>query len=281
MTPNYVTTYRGDPTATYGNVHALYSDLYPRGGSMPIVIYHHPHDSTANAMLDFPNSPGFYSLPAYLAANGYMVMVGDFADTSLAKPRAAWGNPVNHSAISDAKAIGVGYGGSSTKKIAVVGASMGACATFSYTARFPANVACAVGVIPALDIALYKTPGPDGPFLPGTTTPDPFPTVDAAYGGAYSNATYGSNHNPQVQASEGKFNTMPCQLWVDDNDSYASYNMVNAFYNQVKNLAPSAPITLNRITRNPTGNVGWGHTDAAILAISDASVLSFIKSYLT
>lgn len=272
---NYLDRVYSPAYDVYGDSFIFYSKFTRTNGTAPTVVLHHPHASSAEAMI-VPGS-GWFSLVEYLARHGYYVAVGDFKDASLGSKTATWGNDVNHLAITAIYNYAVELGASGTKKPVMLGFSMGAVAVFSYAARYPTSVSGCLGIIPALDINAYKTPGPDGPFDTDGTTPYSFAsTINPAYNGNYFDGEYGTEHNPQFQAGLGKFNSIKAQLWVADNDTFASWALVSKFYNAVKASSGSAPITLNLIPG--TGN---GHTDASVALVPKTTIVSFVQSCVT
>lgn len=251
----------------YGAVHIYYHKYTVRDGTAPIAVVHHAHQSSAY-QLRF-NSPGMRSVVDYLSMVGYVVVVGDFGAAGH-NPNgfgaAQWGNDDNQQGINSAKNFGVSYGGSSTKKLFLVGLSMGACATLSYAGRYPANVAGVLGILPAIDISAYKNAAANG-------LPESFrTTIDAAYGGSYSNATDGPTHNPRVMADTGVY-TMPIQLWWGYEDVYAPYHLVSAFYAAVKSANAGAPITINRVP-----GLSVEHADAPAGDVPKSVIASFALS---
>lgn len=271
---NYLTEVKG--SGTYGNCHVVYSKFLTRNGTAPIAVVHHPHASSADAMLDEAEFPGFRSVIDYLARHGYVVVIGDFKAAGPSGNSAQWGNDANQAGIVDAKAFGVRYGGSSSKKIFLVGFSMGALSVMSYAGRYSSAVAGVLCILPALDLVMYRTPGIYGPFAEDGVTPFPFATIDQAYGGSYNNATMGPTHNPQTMAAAGAYNAMKIDLWYGDIDTYASKALVDRFASQVFAVAPSAPLRVRKI---PVKNMG--HTDAAVKNTPKVEILSFAQSCVT
>lgn len=272
---NYVTMVNG--MGMYGKCHVFYSKFTHRSGNAPVAIVHHAHLGSADDVSNELGTPGFYHLIKHLALNGYVVAVGDFKKYGPSGNSAQWGNTDNHAGIDEARTFAARYGGSPTKKMFLAGWSMGALSVLSYAGLYPNNVAGVLGIVPAIDIAAYKTPGEFGPF---DTDGNPFSfayTIDPAYNGNYFNGEYGRDHNPQEQARiTSNFNNMPIDLWYAKNDTYASRDLIRLFYNEVKGKNSAAPITMRQIP-GPTD----GHTSFTSGLVPATEIVAFAKSCVT
>lgn len=138
-------------------------------------------------------------------------------------------------------------------KIALVGASMGFQSAAVYARAHPTQIAAIVGFIPLCDLTDIHTNNRAG------ATAD----INTAYGGAYSEATYGAAHNPVTFASQL---TMPIQLWYASDDTAVIPSTVTAF----DAAAPNCTI-------NDVGALG--HTEAAIAAADHQTVIDWLASF--
>lgn len=77
--------------------------------------------------------------------------------------------------------------GAKSGKVILVGLSQGALSVLGYAGRYPANVAAVQAYLPNTSLAASKANG-------GYTA-----QVNAAYGGNYTDATYGAQHSPEIQ----------------------------------------------------------------------------------
>lgn len=154
-----------------------------------------------------------------------------------------WGNDLVVTRIGQAitylQSIGV------TTPVGLVGVSMGGLSVLNYALRFPENVACVAGVIPATDLAdLRANTDPAMTAVYGE--------IDAIYG-APPNADY-TGHSPILFAADLPA-TMPIYFWSSSDDPLVRPPTIDAF------LA----------ARPQTGHTdlgALGHTDAAVDAAS-------------
>lgn len=273
---NYIV--RVDGTGNYGDCHVFYSKFTVRNGTAPTMIMHHGHNASADSFLDGVGSAANLRIAEYFAQKGYIVSVGDFRAAGQPPGGGAqWGNDDNQAGVADAWTFAIKNGASSTKKPVLLGISMGACVMLGYAGRFPTSASGVIGIVPAIDILVYKNGSTNGPFDTDGVTPYTFAaTINAAYGGAYSDGTYGAQHNPKYMAFAGHaFDTMPIQLWYGDADTFAGKKMIEPFVNKVKQQNPSAPIQFNRIPgRGITHFTGVENTPLT-------SIVAFAQSCVT
>lgn len=137
-----------------------------------------------------------------------------------------------------------------TSRVVLVGGSMGALGALGYARLYPQKVRAVAGIIPGLDLADL--------MLRGAAA-----DINAAYGGAYNDATDGPTHSP-VQYAASLDPNLPIRLWTASNDTIAVPATATAFV----------------AARPQTGRVdvgALGHSEAAVTA-SQTSVLDWLAT---
>jgi pimeloyl-ACP methyl ester carboxylesterase len=153
-----------------------------------------------------------------------------------------WGNATSMARITDALAWLRARNGTTAPAV-LVGASMGACAAVTWAAANPTDVACIVGLIPAIDLQAIRVADTGGLRS----------SIDTAYGIAYP-AAMAVGTNPVTLSVPG----VPIGLWTASNDAVSA---------NAANLA-GATVT----------NVGaLGHTTAAVAA-AQAGAVAFVRA---
>jgi len=88
-------------------------------------------------------------------------------------------------------------------------------------------------------------------------------TVDAAYSGGYSNATYGAVHNPTVYAASGDLSGIPMRLYYATDDT---------------TVPPETTLALDALLPDATAiSMGaGGHSDAPLANVDLGDLLDWI-----
>jgi dienelactone hydrolase len=164
------------------------------------VIYVHGAEGTGAGGLAWTAFPGRWATLNAVARH-CTVLSSDLGGN------ATWGNDAVISAISAAWTYLKTLPGVSQDKVSLLCQSMGGTAAIAWAAANPTQVdrvAMMIPVINLLDVrnsSAYQS------------------AIDAAYGGAYSEATYGAAHNPLTIAAAGKLSGIPIQLWYGATDT--------------------------------------------------------------
>jgi pimeloyl-ACP methyl ester carboxylesterase len=164
---------------------------------------------------------------------------------------ATWGNATAQSRLDAAFTYLQTIAGVKLGKVVLFAQSMGAINALVWAKNNKAKVAAIVGTIPVTNLTFA--------WQHGAYTA----AINAAYGGAYSEATYGAARNPTTFAAS--LAGIPGQLWVGNTDPLA--RPVDAV--AISSAAPS-------IT---TISIPGGHDEATIGAIDLAVVASFIDQH--
>lgn len=138
--------------ATIGTIVAGENDLtfMPREGckgKRPIFLFH-GQLRPASDWNDIVNAVGSTSLAWALARAGFLVIAAYWSGPT-------WGNAAFRSEVEVARAYAGGLGAATDKFIAM-GASMGAFEVLSLAQHVPAEVACGVGLIPAVSLGDFR-----------------------------------------------------------------------------------------------------------------------------
>ncbi len=198
----------------------------------PAVIYCHGATQTVDQMIDVSTYNGIRRALTAVANAGFPVVgihgAGD-----------AWGNATHLSRIT----AGITYArntiGASSDPVILIGGSMGGGAVQAYAGNFAASVACVVGFVPVCDLLdLHDNRGFGA-------------SIDAAYGGAYSDASDGPDHSPVKLAAAGRLNTVPFAAWYGASDATCIPSITQACVaNQAHGVATSVAGTHNTALDN-------------------------------
>lgn len=163
-----------------------------------------------------------------------------------------WGNDTLISRMTAAKEVLYGVPNVRTGKVKLLGQSMGGLGALVWAAANPTLVDRIVLVIPVLnlkDVRDYSNYGPE---------------IDAAYGGAYVEATHGLTHNPLTMAAAGKFKNIPIQMWYGDRDALCRPEF------SVQFAALAGQCEAHALSGN--------HEESTVLQMNVKTMVDFIKS---
>lgn len=169
---------------------------------------------------------------------------------------ATWGNDTAISRLSAGKTymqanMPVGSG-----KVALVSASMGGLNALAWAAANPTLVSCIVSVIPVIDVTDIHTNNRAG--YAGS--------INSAYSGGWSEATYGATHNPLTMAAAGKYAGIPILFFYGATDTLCLPSKTEQFASTV-----GSNVTLVSI---PTG-----HDFATYDAVNHDMIVSFLNQH--
>lgn len=207
-------------------------------GDKPLLVYCHGSGDTATTVL---KKSGQKPLIDALAQR-YIVIAADLGYQ-------AFGNDIHVTRITQAITYLQGITGN-TDPVTLLGGSMGNLGGMGYVRAHPENVRAYVGIIPGLDLSDL--------MLRGAAA-----DINAAYGGAYSDAVHGPAHSP-VHYADDLDPAVPMHLWTASNDTICVPATADAF-------VASRPSTL----RTDVGALG--HSEAAVAA-AHASVLEWLAT---
>lgn len=163
---------------------------------------------------------------------------------------ATWGNATLISRMDEAYAYTQTLPQVKKGKVILAGQSMGGLAMLNWARANKTKVAAVVGVIPVTNM--------------NTAIANGFSTqIAAAYGGAYSDATYGAQYNPRVYAAT--LAGVPGQLWVGSTDVIANTTDAGA--------VAAAAGTIQMVT------IPGAHAETTLANIDLAQMAAFIKLY--
>ena len=149
-----------------------------------------------------------------------------------------WGNDLALLRMSSGRdALRSQPGVTSGGKIALVSASMGGLNSLAWIGAWtagggPSPVSCVVSVIPVLDLTDIHTNNRGG-FAS---------LINAAYGGAYSEASYGATHNPMTMAQAGRFTGIPMLIFYGTSDTICLPGRAQAFAAAVGSSVTLVPL---------------------------------------
>ncbi len=207
------------------------------------------HGATGNATNVY--DAAYETIPSVaraLAGVGYAVVCADLGGDT-------WGNATMRSRLDDLYGYVTGTLGCATP-IGIYGGSMGGCA-LSWVAANRSKVAAFAGVEPVSDINDIYT----------NNRQNLGSSINAAYGGAWSQATYGVTCNPITLAQGGSFSGMPYKAWYGDSDTTVIPSTVTGLISAIGGTASGVVVT--------------GGTHATTTGLTPAAdVASFFRAYL-
>lgn len=237
-----VSTSLGFDRSTAGQRDAVLSPRV-RQTRPPILYMHGAGGNASEAVGD--GVPSVRTLLYEVASAGYTISV---PTTTL-----LWGNTTCINRMTDSIAWNRTSLGSSNDPVVLIGASHGAVSSLSWISENPGTVACAILIIPAVDMEDIRTTNALGMRT----------SIDAAWGVSYP-APLPPGANPAQNTND--YLSTPIQIWYADDDTICTTALTTAF---------GATISAEM---HSVGNLG--HTDAAIAAVDSAQVLSFINTYV-
>lgn len=222
---------------------ALLPKAYPRDGSVRGVIYCHGALSTETQVLGttFPNTAAIVAA----IANIYPTLACRFSGD-------AWANDAAIAKVALAKTYLQGTVGAKSGKVFLLGGSMGGALAMAYARANPTLVAGLILLEPVSDLQDIATNNRGSLAA----------SLNAAYSGGYSDATYGATHNPTTFASS--LAAIPVQTWYATDDATVIPATVTAVMTAI------GGVDLHTLT--------GGHADAALSGVSIPSALSFLAA---
>lgn len=155
-----------------------------------------------------------------------------------------WGNALCQSKMDAA------YANMGSEKIILAGQSMGGPGSCTWAANNPTKVAGIILVIPVLHL---------GSILSSVYASD----LNAAYGGAYSDATYG-DYSPVIRARNGEFPAgVPVQIWYGNVDTLC---------------LPEYAVEWSGLVGAETHPIDGGHEERVVNLVDSSAVTQFIKN---
>ncbi len=156
-----------------------------------------------------------------------------------------WGNATCQARINTA------YSRMGSSKIILAGQSMGGLGSLTWAANNPTKVAGIILVIPVLHLGSLLSSGYAS-------------EVNAAYGGTYSDATYG-DYSPIIRLRRGTFPTsIPVQLWYGTSDALC-----------LPQYAQELAAGLSNVQIRP---LDGGHEERVVNMVVPSEVTSFIQN---
>lgn len=212
-----------------------------RNSNVPVAYLHGAGSDASEAVGNL--TPAVRTVLYEVAASGYTI-------TSPSMPQ-TWGNPTSISRINDVISWNRTGLGSNSDPVVLIGASHGGACALRYISENPGDVACAVIIIPAVDMEEIRT----------TDALGLRDDIDAAWGVTYP-AALPAGVNPAQNTAD--YLGVPLQIWYADNDAVCSASSITTF-----GAATGAEM-------HSVGNLG--HSNAAIAAVDTSQVVAFIAA---
>jgi dipeptidyl aminopeptidase/acylaminoacyl peptidase len=215
------------------------------------ILYVHGREdgSSGNGAISFRQYVERYKLFEALGDAGHVILSCDFGGIM------TWGNNTVISRISAAVAYLLSSGLVLPNEVALLGTSMGGLNSLAWAAANLNYASCMIGIIPVVNLTDMHANNRGG-FAA---------EINAAYGGSYSEASFGAVHNPATIAIAGGYSALPIQLWYGNTDTVAVPAAITAFGASV-----GAGCELHEMS--------GGHSEAIVAQVSATSILSFIAA---
>lgn len=182
-----------------GHVAFLPGNWRPGRGGMGVIFCHGanaPYSDAAKIL-------GQRRVMLALAKAGFAVIAPDLGGTQ------TWGNDTSITRVGQARTYLQETLGADPGRIVLGGASMGGFVSCNYARQNLEDIACWFGIIPARDLSDFHTRNPLGSTA----------LINAAYGGAYDEATMGPTHNPANYVEAGDLDGLPMHSWYAGSDT--------------------------------------------------------------
>lgn len=222
----------------------IYRPKFPPTAAKRGIVYCHGNAGTAAE----PLTAGGRDLIRGLVNAGHIVAATDLGGLS------TWGNDTVISRITDLKNYLLGTLGTKPGGVVLAGQSMGGLAALDWAAANPTLVSCVVGLLPVVNLTDVHDNNRGGYQA----------SIDAAYAGGYTEATYGATHNPTTMANAAKYAGMPLRIFYGDTDTIVLPSTVTAFATATGATATS---------------LSGGHADATVAQLDVPTTVSFVEAH--
>jgi pimeloyl-ACP methyl ester carboxylesterase len=231
-----------------GRVTAGEKDVIMRPKSRPAtakpgVLYVHGAEGDVGGALTWMTIQGRSRLINSIADAGYTMLSCDLGGVS------TWGNDTAISRITTARNYLLTLQDVAQGPIILVAQSMGGQNSMVWAASNKTMVKGIVLVLPVVNIQDVR----DRVYTS---------SVDSAYSGGYSDATYGTAHSPYIIAANGGLNGIPIQLWYGQTDTTC--------------LQQYSIAMESRANKVELHSVIGGHAESTMNEIDPAQILRFM-----
>lgn len=238
----------GVGTVTTGEAALQMRPKFPPASAQDGVMFVHGAGSTATYCVDTYGRQS--SLTNAVADAGFTCFSGDIGGV------ATWGNSTAMARMTAAYNYLQSLPGVKPGKVALISGSMGALTSLNWAAANPTLVSAVVSVIPVINPTDIVTNNRGGYAA----------LVNAAYGGAWSEGTYGATYNPRTRATAGAFAGLPMLLFYGTVDTLCMPAETTGFAASVGASCTLVPLT------------GLGHEEASYTATDHAHAVAFLKA---
>lgn len=163
-----------------------------------------------------------------------------------------WGNDTAIARMTDTYNYLQTLPGVAPGKVSILAQSMGAASAIAWAKSNAAKISRIVLMIPVINLTDVRN---------SSAYYQPF--IDAAYGGTYSEAAYGADHNPLTIAQSGALAGIDVQLWYGDTDTLCKPQFALQF---------AAALG----SRCELRKMGGGHSEETVYNIDPFAVAAFL-----
>lgn len=175
---------------------------YPKAAGTQVGVMH-VHGAGGNGVQAITPEGKTEGMTRLIAAAGQPTLASDWGGPD------TWGNATAVARIGTGRSFLQASMGAKSGKVSFTNGSMGAATTLNWAGANPTLVASIVMIIPVINVTDIHTNNRGG--YAGA--------INAAYGGAYSEATYGALYNPFTQAQAGKYAGIPMLCFYGTSDA--------------------------------------------------------------
>lgn len=223
--------------------------LFPRS-SRPTrmgVLYAHGAEGSSPGSLAWMNNPGRWGVMREVSAR-VPILCPELAGND------TWGNDTAIARMSASYTYLQTLPGVASGKVSILAQSMGATTAIAWAKANISKVDRIALMIPVINLTDVRN---NSSFFR--------PYIDAAYGGAYTEAAYGATHNPLTIAQAGALAGIKVQLWYGATDTLCKPEFALQFA-----AALGAICDVRRM--------GGGHAEETVANIDASAVASFLAS---
>ena len=212
------------------------------------VIYSHGATNTHTQLFGGGTFAGIYDAARLIADAGHPVFAGYFGGD-------AWGNSTAVARFTDAFLYLTGTVGAKTDKVGLMGGSMGGC-VLAWAAQNLSKVTSFAGWVPVSDISDIHT---NNRGLLRSS-------INTAYGGSWTEATYGATYNPSTLATNGNLAGLRYKAWYGSSDTVVISTTVTGVATAIGATASTVAVA--------------GDHSSTINLVTASDVSDFMRTYL-
>jgi len=221
---------------------------YPKRSKLPVVLQSHGAQGYGASILDNYAKDNWRT---QMVASEYPMLSGDNGGFN------TWGNDLSVQRLGGHLSYMQSRPDADPTNYALIGGSMGAIVSLNYIAQATVKPKCFVGMIPVMNLNdfVQNNRGGYASF------------INAAYGGAYNEATMGATKSPHTMRASAKLMGIPMLLFYGLSDALCMPQYTQEF--------AAADPTNRTLVSYPSG-----HDSTTLSSVDNDMMMDFIRTYL-